>query len=87
MSKRAVDLSAEELAAMGAKAARTAAQQSQSAGLDITGTVTTYERGRATSALAQLHPSGTVTLVRKAGEAPADEMPAAARPDLDKAAD
>jgi hypothetical protein len=87
MAKRAIDLSVEELAAMGAKAARAAAQSSQRAGLSITGTVTTYEHDQATSSLAQLHPSGTVTLAQKVGETPADERPATAKRDQDKAAD
>jgi hypothetical protein len=65
MAKRAADLSVEELAAMGAKAARLAVQRAQKAGLTITGTVDTYEEGQAASSLAQLHPSGTVTLVQE----------------------
>jgi hypothetical protein len=87
MAKRAIDLSAEELAAMGAKAARTAADDAQRAGLAVTGTVTTYERGQATTLLAQLLPSGTVTFVRPAGETSAEEAPLAAQPGIDTAAD
>jgi uncharacterized membrane protein YgdD (TMEM256/DUF423 family) len=87
MAKRAIDLSIEELAAIGAKAAHAAAQNSQRAGMDVTGTVTTYERKHATSSLAQLHPSGNVTLVREAVEPLAEETPIDAMPDVDKAAD
>jgi hypothetical protein len=64
MSKRAIDLSLEELSAMGAKAARLAVQKSQAAGQVVTGTVNVFEAGAATSVLAQLLPSGTVTLVQ-----------------------
>lgn len=64
MTKRAIDLSVEELAAMGAKAARLAALKSQSAAQVITGTIDVFEDGKAASSLAQLLPSGTVTLVR-----------------------
>jgi hypothetical protein len=69
MSKRAVDLSAAELSAMGAKAARLAAQKSQAAGQVVTGTVEVFEGGGKTAALAQLLPSGTVALVEKGGGA------------------
>jgi hypothetical protein len=72
MAKRAIDLSVEELAAMGTKAARLAVQSAQQAGLTITGTIDTYNEGQAVSTLAQLLPSGTVTLVQL-GEAPSDQ--------------
>jgi hypothetical protein len=85
MTKRVIDLSLEELAAMGAKAARAAAQRSQRGGTVVTGTVTTYEQKRSRSVLAQLHPSGTVTFVRKDDEAVAPET--ATKTALDKAAD
>ncbi len=75
MAKRAVDLSVEELAAMGAKAARLAVQNAQRAGLTITGTIDTYQEGQAASSLAQLHPSGTVTLVQEAGPGPKSKSP------------
>ena len=65
MAKRAVDLSLEELAAMGAKAARSAVQKAQKAGLTITGTIDSYESGQAASSLAQVHPTGMVTLVQE----------------------
>ncbi len=87
MAKRAIDLSTEELAAMGAKAARVAAQKTQKAGLIVTGTVDTYEKEQAASTLAQLHPTGTVTLVREAGRASPEEKPTIAKRDSDKAAD
>jgi hypothetical protein len=63
MGKRAVDLSLEELAAMGANAAMRAAKKAQDAGLVVTGTVDFLEDGQAVSSLAQRHPSGTVTLL------------------------
>jgi len=69
MSKRVVDISIEELAAMGAKAARAAVQRSRAAGQVVTGTVRVFERGKATSVLAQQLPSGTVTRVKQAEEA------------------
>ncbi len=86
MGKRAVDLSAEELAAMGARAARSAAQEAQRAGLPVTGIVTTYEGREATTVLAQLLPSGTVTFVQKADEAAVDDG-RPAKPGVNKAAD
>jgi hypothetical protein len=63
MRKRAVDLSLEELAAMGANAALRAANKAQDAGLVVTGTVDFLEDGQAASSLAQRHPSGAVTLL------------------------
>lgn len=63
MRKRAVDLSLEELAAMGANAALRAANKAQDAGLIVTGTVDFLEDGQAASSLAQRHPSGSVTLL------------------------
>ena len=79
MAKRAIDLSLEELAAMGAKAARTAAQESQRAGLTITGLVTVYDKAQAQSVLAQLQPSGTVTLVRAAADIESQGLSAGGR--------
>jgi hypothetical protein len=58
MLKRAVDLSLEELAAIGANAALRAAKKAQDAGLVVTGTVIFLEDGQAISSLAQRHPSG-----------------------------
>jgi hypothetical protein len=87
MAKRAIDLSTEELAAMGARAARLAAQDAQKAGLIVTGTADSYEGGQARSTLAQLHPTGTVTLVKETGEASPQEQTTIARRDRDKAAD
>ena len=69
MSKRAVDLSIEELAALGANAALLAAKEAQAAGLIVTGTVDFLEKGKPRSSLAERHPSGAVTL-RGSGEAP-----------------
>jgi hypothetical protein len=62
MRKRAVDLSLEELAAMGANAALKAAKDAEEAGLVVTGTVDFLEEGQAVSSLAERHPTGTVTL-------------------------
>ena len=87
MGKRAGDLSIGELAAMGAKAARAAVRAAQSAGLPVTGVVTTYEEGEATASLAVLHPSGTVTRVRKAEKSRADALPPAEKRGVAKAAD
>jgi hypothetical protein len=63
MRKRAVDLSLEELAAMGANAALKAAKHAEEAGLVVTGTVDFLEDGQAVSSLAERHPTGTVTLL------------------------
>lgn len=63
MRKRAVDLSLQELATMGANAALSAAKKAQDAGLVVTGTVDFLEDGQAASSLAQRHPSGAVTLL------------------------
>jgi hypothetical protein len=80
MTKRAIDLSTEVLAAMGAKAARAAAQNAQKAGLIVTGTVDMYHEGQAASSLAQLHPSGTVTIVQKDNRtSPKEGLPVAKR--------
>ena len=65
MSKRAVDLSLEELAALGANAALRAAQKAQEAGLAVVGTVDFLEDGQAVSSLAERHPSGSVTLLSR----------------------
>ena len=85
MAKRAVDLSVEELAAMGARAARLAAQDAQKAGLIVTGTSEVYEEGQARSTLAQLHPTGAVTLVKEAGGTSPQER--ATKRSRDRAAD
>lgn len=61
MRKRAVDLSLEELAAIGANAALTAAQGAYDAGLPVVGTVDVIQGGRLTSSLVQRRPSGAVT--------------------------
>jgi hypothetical protein len=87
MAKRAVDLSVEELAAMGARAARLAAQDAQKAGLIVTGTSDVYEEGQARSTLAQLHPTGAVTLVKEAGGTSPQERATIAKRSRDRAAD
>ena len=63
MSKRAVDLSLEELAAVGAKAALRAANAARDAGLVVTGTVDFDEGDQSRSSLAERQPSGAVTLL------------------------
>jgi hypothetical protein len=63
MRRRAVDLSLEELAAMGANAALRAAKNAEDAGLVVTGTVDFLESDQAVSSLAERHPTGTVTLL------------------------
>jgi hypothetical protein len=73
MTKRAVDLSTEVLAALGARAARAAAQNAQKSGLIVTGTIDMYQNGQAKSSLAQLHPSGTVTIVHKSDQTSTDQ--------------
>jgi len=81
MRKRAVDLSVEELGAMGAKAAHRAVQSAQRAGLVVTGTIDIFEKGQAASSIAQVLPSGTVTLVREDGlDSLEDRQSATAKP-------
>jgi hypothetical protein len=63
MTKRAVDLSLEELAAMGANAALRAANVARDAGLVVTGTVDFVDGDQPISSLAERQPSGTVTLL------------------------
>jgi hypothetical protein len=87
MTKRAVDLSVQELAAMGAKAARLAVHASQAAGLVVTGTIDVYEAGQAASSLAQLHPSGTVTLVEEGARPSRGAKPLRRRPRRRRVAD
>ena len=65
MGKRAIDLTLEELAALGGKAARQAASKAQQRGLTVTGTVDFFDGDQAISSLAQLLSTGTVTLVEK----------------------
>jgi len=77
MGKRAVDLSLEELAALGANAALRAAKKAQDAGLAVTGTVDFLEDGQAVSSLAERHRSGTVALLA-AGEMRGSSKPAKA---------
>ena len=68
MGKRAVDLTLEELAVLGGKAAFQAASKAQQSALTVTGTVDFFDGEQQVSSLAQLLPSGTVTLVEKSGE-------------------
>ena len=63
MSKRAVDLSLEQLAAMGADAALRAANAASGAGLAVAGTVDFVDDDQPISSLAERQPSGTVTLL------------------------
>ena len=62
MRRRAVDLTIEELAALGANAALRAANDAQAAGLVVTGTVDFLEDGQPRSSLADRLPSGTVAI-------------------------
>jgi len=87
MTKRVIDLSVGELAAMGAKAARRAVQSAQQAGVTITGTIDTYRDGHAASSLAQLLPSGTVTLVEEAEPRRAGKNSPGIAPSRDKVVD
>jgi hypothetical protein len=72
---------------MGAKAARAAARDAQTAGLIVTGTIDVYEGDQAASMLAQLHPTGTVRFVRKAAHASPEERPTKTKRGSGKAAD
>jgi hypothetical protein len=87
MSKKVIDLSVGELAAMGAKAARRAAREARGAGLTLTGTIDSYENNQAKSSLAQLHPSGTITLVRSSEDGSVQEDTAPANRASPKAVD
>jgi hypothetical protein len=80
MRKRAVDLSLEELAALGGNAALRAAKRAQDAGLVVTGTVDFLENGQAASKLAQRQPSGLVAVF----EDGINSDPAAANSDMSK---
>ena len=66
MPKRAIDLTWEELAVLGANAALEAAQDAQAAGLSIVGAVNFQEKDRLFSVLAEREPSGKVSLVNAA---------------------
>jgi hydroxyethylthiazole kinase-like sugar kinase family protein len=89
MRKRAVDLSLEELAAMGANAALKAAQKARDAGLVVTGTVDVVKDGRIISSLAERRPSGAVALldVSGAGTSGNSEASKSGKPDTGKPAD
>jgi hypothetical protein len=89
MPKRAVDLSLEELAAMGANAALKAAQKAQDAGLAVTGTVDLLADGRIVSSLAERRPSGAVAVLdASAARAPANsDLPDSGKLDSRKPAD
>ena len=63
MNKRAVDLSLEELAAMGANAALQAANEARDAGLTVVGGAEVRLGDKLAPALMQRHPSGIVTLL------------------------
>jgi predicted oxidoreductase (fatty acid repression mutant protein) len=89
MRKRAIDLSLEELAAMGANAALKAAQKAQDAGLAVSGTVDFFEDGRIVSSLAERLPSGAVSLtgVSAAGTSGKSDASESGKPDARKPAD
>ena len=61
MNKRAIDLSLEELAAMGANAALKAANDARDADLAVTGVAEVRQGDRVTQAIVQRRPSGIVT--------------------------
>jgi hypothetical protein len=63
MNKRAVDLSLEELAAMGANAALKGSNDARAAGLAAVGVAEVRQDGCVAPALVQRHPSGIVTLL------------------------
>jgi hypothetical protein len=87
MSKRAVDLSLEELAAMGANAALKAAQKAQDAGLAVTGAVDFLEDGRIVSSLAERRASGAVVLRGVSAIGGLSDDPEPVKPDIGKPAD
>jgi len=88
MRKRAVDLSLEELAAMGANAAMRAAQQAQDVGLTVTGTVDFLEDGCVVSPLAERRPSGSVAVLGAIGaESQANSDARSGKPDARSSAD
>ena len=86
MRKRAVDLSLEELAAMGANAALKAAEKAQDAGLAVTGTFDLLVDGRIVSSLAERRPSGVVEVIG-VGTPGISDTPASGKPDTRKLAD
>ncbi len=49
---------------MGARAARFEVERARRAGLSVMGVIDTFQNDQAVSTMAQLHPSGTVTLIR-----------------------
>lgn len=85
MSKRAVDLSLEELAAMGASAALKSARKTYGAGLTVVGTIDVVQAGRVVSTLAQRSSAGTITALNEA-EAAADDARRTEKPDSRKPA-
>jgi hypothetical protein len=89
MRKRAVDLSLEELAAMGANAALKAAQKAHDAGLPVTGTVDVLKNGRVVASLAERRPSGMVALLDggTVGTLASSEAPKSSKPSARKPAD
>jgi hypothetical protein len=87
MRKRAVDLSLEELAAMGANAALTAAQRSYNAGLSVAGTADIVEDGSVVPSLVQRRPSGIVTGLAESVSDDAGDSPIADRSNAGKSAD
>jgi hypothetical protein len=80
MGKRAVDLTLEELAALGSKAARKAVSDAQQRGLVVTGTVDFFDEDQAISSLAELEPSGTVVLVEQGNDTERKGSSKAAKP-------
>ena len=72
---------------MGARAARLAARDAQKARLIVTGTSDVYDEGQARSTLAQLHPTGTLTLVKEADGTSPRERATIAKRSRDRAPD
>lgn len=87
MRKRAVDLSLEELAAMGANAALTAAQRAYDAGLSVAGTADVAQAGRVASSLVERRPSGTVTGLAASASDVTTDLSVADTPNARKSAD
>jgi hypothetical protein len=89
MRKRAVDLTLEELAAMGANAALKAAQKARNAGLTVIGTVDFLEDGHIVSSFAERSPSGGVVLLGVSPDSTpsGSDAPKSGKPDTRKPAD
>ena len=65
MSRKVVDLSLDELGALGAKAAQAATRQALDHGLEVMGTVEIFNGHQRETHLAKLLPFGTIPCARK----------------------